>query len=133
MSILNTLYSGQGVSSSGGTITGDLHIDGNVTIDGTTTLNLDANATGDVKFYDSRGAVTFWLPTTGQASLGGKSPAGESNFSQISSGAISGPAVTVTNDGSCDLNIGGCTDPLALNYNTLATINETSATDSSNP
>ena len=48
MAILNTLYSGQGVSSSGGTITGDLTISGDLTVTGDSSGAYSEIITGDM-------------------------------------------------------------------------------------
>ena len=50
---------------------------------------------------------------------------GESNRTAINSGAIQGPVVDVIADVAlCTLNVGGCTDPLASNFNPSATFDD---------
>ena len=62
MAILNTLYSGQGVSSSGGTITGDLTISGDLTVSGSGGYAYSEVLTGDMQINGPEG--------TGSASAG---------------------------------------------------------------
>jgi len=54
MAILNTLYAGQGVSSSGGTISGDLTIEGDLTVNpGSSTYSYDEAVYGNVMQLNS--------------------------------------------------------------------------------
>ena len=57
MAILNTLYAGQGVSSSGGTISGDLTIEGDLSVEGGGSFTYDEMVAGDMRIIKTLGGV----------------------------------------------------------------------------
>ena len=59
MAILNTLFANQGVSSSGGTISGDLTVEGDFVVEGGGSLTVDAAITGDTTFTSSTDAKPY--------------------------------------------------------------------------
>jgi len=59
MAILNTLYAGQGISSSGGTITGDLTISGDLTVSGGGDFSYSEVLTGDMKITNTAASTAL--------------------------------------------------------------------------
>ena len=65
MAILNTLYAGQGVSSSGGTITGDLTISGDLTVSGGGDFSYSEVLTGDMKITNTAATAGLHIDQDG--------------------------------------------------------------------
>ena len=64
MAILNTLYAGQGLSSSGGTITGDLTISGDLSVEGGGSFTYDEMLTGNFGITVSDSATSGQIVIT---------------------------------------------------------------------
>ena len=67
MAILNTLYAGQGVSSSGGTITGDLTISGDLTVSGSGGFDYSEVLTGDMKITNADTTIGLEIDQNGKS------------------------------------------------------------------
>ena len=67
MAILNTLFANQGVSSSGGTITGDLTISGDLTVEGGGGFSYSEVLTGDMAITNTAATIGLTINQSGAA------------------------------------------------------------------
>ena len=90
MAILNTLYAGQGLSTSGGTISGDLTIDGDLTVSGGGGFAYSEVLTGDMKITNTAATISLEIShahaTTSALSIDAETTTGSSLY--VDSGAL---------------------------------------------